>query len=371
MTDRKTKIVISDFHIGGGHKKGAVNYYDEFTYDDEFYEFLDYYSSGEYEPQEVELIINGDFFDMIKVSVDGKYPDKITEAVAINKLKQCLDGHPKVEEGLKMFASRPNKSITYMPGNHDIDMIFPAAAKMFKERLTSPENRDSVNVITDRDSIVLEGGVHVHHGHQFEANNSFDYANILVKKSLTGANLEEPFIRIPWGTLFLLKVIIPLKNERFFIDHIRPFNYYVKWGLIYDTFFTLKLVAKGAYYWLKTRLNLLTQPGLPFSKGFQKLIDTIIFYPSLENYASRILKRTRGVHTVIMGHDHYERCRSYGEDKLYINTGTWVKMISLDAPHIGESLRRPYALVEYAGKETTVTLMDWHGSYKICTPIRY
>ncbi|GAB4289534.1 MAG: UDP-2,3-diacylglucosamine diphosphatase [Myxococcota bacterium] len=368
---KRIKIVISDFHIGSGHKKGAVNYYDEFIHDDLFAELLEHYSSGKHENEEVELIINGDFYDLIKVSVDGEFPDRITENIAVKKLKLCLDGHPKVTQALKKFAAKPGKSITYLPGNHDIDLLFPTAAELWKNAVATDESRERIKVVTDRDSLVLEGGIHIHHGHQFEANNAFNYKKPFVTKSITGRTLEKPFLTLPWGTLFLLKVIIPLKPERFYIDHIRPFKNYVRWGLIYDTLFTIKLLSKGIYYFLRTRLNLLTQPSIPLAQGFREMIDSIVFYPSLETFAFRILKRVRGVRTVIMGHDHYPRCRTFGDDKLYINTGTWVKMINLDAPNMGQSQQRPYAKIEYEDDShpPLVTLLDWRGKYKISHPI--
>jgi UDP-2,3-diacylglucosamine pyrophosphatase LpxH len=127
MQDRRVKVIISDFHVGEGHQMGIYNNYDDFYFDDEFTEFLEYYSSGVYENTELELIINGDFFDLLKVRYEGKFSEHITLKVALAKLKQCIEGHPKVIEALRTSIAYDNHTMTYIPGNHDIDFMFPEA----------------------------------------------------------------------------------------------------------------------------------------------------------------------------------------------------------------------------------------------------
>src|SRR3954469_18315370 len=109
----KLKIVISDFHIGEGQERGLLNPWENFHHDDKFAELLRYYSTDYYEDEEVELIINGDFFDLLQVHYDGEFTDVITEDVAVGKLKACLDGHPTIIRALAAFVEAPRKRITY------------------------------------------------------------------------------------------------------------------------------------------------------------------------------------------------------------------------------------------------------------------
>ena len=63
----KLKVIVSDFHLGEGQERGSLNPWENFHHDDKFAELLRYYSTDYYEDEDVELIINGDFFDLLQV----------------------------------------------------------------------------------------------------------------------------------------------------------------------------------------------------------------------------------------------------------------------------------------------------------------
>ena len=74
---QKTVLVISDIHLGAGtYVKGIKNFLEDFHYDEEMVDFLNYYSSGDYEKREVELIINGDLFDLLAVPFVEYFDDE-------------------------------------------------------------------------------------------------------------------------------------------------------------------------------------------------------------------------------------------------------------------------------------------------------
>ena len=55
---KKTKVVVSDFHLGKGHilPDGSLNTFEEFYYDEKFIEFLEYYAAGEFADADVEVV---------------------------------------------------------------------------------------------------------------------------------------------------------------------------------------------------------------------------------------------------------------------------------------------------------------------------
>jgi len=64
----KIILCVSDLHLGAGSfYEGRKNNLEDFNYDKEFVEFLEFYSSGGFQKVEVELIINGDFLDFLAV----------------------------------------------------------------------------------------------------------------------------------------------------------------------------------------------------------------------------------------------------------------------------------------------------------------
>src|ERR1700747_2271140 len=160
----KVKVIISDCHLSGGHIfEGALNPHEDFHFDEEMCDFFRHFSTGEYGekngvPVEVELFINGDFFDFLNVPYEGEFEDVITEDIALYKVEAILKGHPKVMAALKKFAAKPGKSITYMIGNHDADLFFPKVREVIT-RAWDPDGKfpsECVNIIADRDHVRWE-----------------------------------------------------------------------------------------------------------------------------------------------------------------------------------------------------------------------
>ena len=104
-----TRLVLSDLHLGTGSRPGELNVLEDFHYDVEFAELLTYYDGEAGEDGEIELILNGDIFDLLKVQIDGVWPTEITAELAERKLRQCLDGHPVFVAALRNFLSRTNR----------------------------------------------------------------------------------------------------------------------------------------------------------------------------------------------------------------------------------------------------------------------
>src|SRR4051812_23869982 len=121
---KKIKVVVSDFHLGKGHilPDGSLNIFEEFYYDEKFIEFLEYYSTGEYSGADVEVIINGDFLNLLQTDYKGHFTTVITESIDLYKIKTIVEGHRAVFDALRSFAGLPNKRLTYVVGNHDQGM---------------------------------------------------------------------------------------------------------------------------------------------------------------------------------------------------------------------------------------------------------
>ena len=65
---KKTVLVISDIHLGAGaFVNGQRNFLEDFLFDEELVDFFDYHSKGDYGNRDVEVIINGDFLDLLAV----------------------------------------------------------------------------------------------------------------------------------------------------------------------------------------------------------------------------------------------------------------------------------------------------------------
>jgi UDP-2,3-diacylglucosamine pyrophosphatase LpxH len=363
----KVIFVISDCHLSAGRFfEGNLNPHEDFHFDDEMCELFQYFSSGEFGegpngPAEVELFINGDFFDFLNVSYAGEFEDAITEDIALYKTEACIKGHPKVMAALRKFASKPGKKITYLIGNHDADLFFPKV----RERIIrewDPEGHfpsEKVQIIVDRDRVRYPGGVEIHHGNQFEAVNVLNFETPLLDNKLS-----EPVLNIPWGSFYVLKIVNRLKWERQYLDKIRPIKVFILFGLILDPWFTIRYSFLTAFYFLKTRFVYSPKRRASLKVTAEILKQETQFFLDLEWQARRLLDQEPELKTVIFGHTHKPMDKAYADGKQYINTGTWTKMVNLDFRSLGQQqINLTFALVKIAGDQSQSELRSWVGEY--------
>ncbi|MGE4232742.1 MAG: metallophosphoesterase [Bacteriovoracia bacterium] len=365
----KVLLVISDCHLSAGLRfESEKNPHEDFYFDDEMVSFIEFFSTGKYgDGCEVDLIINGDFFDFLNVPYRGEFEEVITEEFALYKLECILAGHPKVIEAFKLFVRRPGKKIIYNIGNHDADMFFPRVRERFTRLIDPEEQFPSQKIIVnwERPELFYPGGVQIQHGNQFEAVHLFDY-----KKPLLNEGLKDSVLNIPWGSFYVLKIVNRLKWEREYVDKVRPVKAMILWGIIFDPWFTLKFVFLSLFYFFKTRFIYSPQRRSRFRVTLEILKqESTTFLQNLENDAKELLERSNDTNILIMGHTHHPMHKIYPNDKVYINEGTWTKMINLDMRGMGSSYQLTFAYVHYDQDfESTgrpkASLQQWQGEYR-------
>ncbi|MFH1435871.1 MAG: metallophosphoesterase [Pseudomonadota bacterium] len=364
------RLIVSDFHLGTGQRRGIFNPYEDYFEDGKFEEFLQFYSGEFGGGKKIELILNGDILDLMKVQVgkEGAFTEEITEEVAAHKAHQCLSGHPGVCQALTSFLDRGGTEITVVPGNHDIELLLPVAQKVFRDAIAPGSLGGRLKFIDRTPAYSLPEGIQIHHGHMFEAHLQFDYRQLMVKRYDA-----QPILYLPWGSVLLLRVIIPLKKERHFIDHVYPLRRLLLGGFLLDFRFTVKITSKILYHFFASRLA--PKGGTVMRKlweGVKIIREVLIPTRSYDNNVERALRKTRGVHTIITGHSHQPRYRLVPPGKLYVNTGTWVKMMNIDLQHLGQDTGMTYALITYDGdRQPKTQLRRWFGSYEISRQVPY
>lgn len=364
------KIVISDCHLSAGRFfEGRLNPHEDFFFDDEICDFFNHFSMGEFGGEQgsernVELLIAGDFLDFLNVPIRGEFEEAVTEQVSLHKLEAIIAGHPKVMRALKKFASRPGKTITYLLGNHDSDLVFASV----RERITrewDPQGEfpsQKVKVIGDTDRVTFPGGVEVRHGNQFEAVHAIDFEKPVLKW-----HLDEPVLNLPWGSVYVLKIVNRMKWERDYIDKVRPAKVFVVFGLILDPWFTLRFAFLSAFYFLKTRFIFSPGRSSRILQTAMILKQETNFLLDLEREAREILESKAAdapeVATVIFGHTHKPMHKIYPDGKQYINTGTWTKMINLDWRGMGRQFCLTFAFVRIRDGKSECELRNWVGEH--------
>ena len=110
----KSVIVVSDIHLGAGaYYDSKRNYLEAFHHDEEFIDFLDYFSSGDYQNREVDLVLNGDFLDLLAVPFVKFFDDDFwSEEAALAKLEIIIEAHKEVFDALGEFLDKKNKHLS-------------------------------------------------------------------------------------------------------------------------------------------------------------------------------------------------------------------------------------------------------------------
>jgi len=345
---RQVKLVVSDFHLGKGpyREDGSINVFEDFRADVKFAEFLDYHRAGEHGADDVELIVNGDFFNLLSVDLDGRLNEAITERVAVEKTTAILRGHPLVFDALRRFAAAPDHAVTFIMGNHDPGFLFGGVRDVVRR------------AVAGRHAFVLDsydfGGVHVEHGMQHEPMNAFDPQRYFAERR------GEVFLNLPLGSRYIIEVLNREKALRPYIDKVAPFRRYLLWALFNDPSVVLHISARSVDFGLRALLK-----KIPHAHELSpsEILERLVFFtafPTLEREAKHLLAR-RGYSTVIMGHTHVPLYREYARDKVYINTGTWNPMPSLDMGSLGRTEQLTYAHVEWIDGKPRARLREWRG----------
>ncbi len=351
---KKIKLVISDLHLGKGRvlEGGGLNSLEEFNFGEKLVEFIHYYSSGIYRDYEVEIIINGDFFNFLQVDYKGHFLTVVTETVALDVLKSMINGHPKVFKAFSEFAAKPGNQITYIVGNHDQAMLWPACRAYLNQTVGSPVRYKNIVYFFD--------GVHIEHGHMHEAANRMDPKKFFLKK-----NLAEPILNLPFGSHFFVELVLKIKQKYPHVDKIRPFSKMIRWAIVNEPMSMVSALFSLLYYFSRSIFTKDPRRNWPFKRIMQVVLESAIF-PDLSESAKKILNDER-VHTVIFGHTHVYQYRQWSIDKEYFNTGTWTEITSLDIVSLGKITKLTYVALEYPedGGRPRGRLKEWRGYHRI------
>jgi len=353
---RKFKIVVNDFHIGKGPilKDGTVNILEDFRHGKRFVEFLKYYSSGEYADADVELIINGDFLNLLQIDYQGIHTYLVTEKMVGHFVRAIIAGHSEVFEALKTFTEAPNHEIAYIIGNHDIGLLFDEPRRILRETVGTK--------LRFYDTYYEFDTVRIEHGHMYEAINATDPQKFILKDP----DYPEPVLNLPWASLFVVTFLGKIKKERPFVDKVKPFTGYLRWALMHDTLFALRTGVFVTISFLRMFFLARRHPLLDFHLSFARIKGTTI-YPSFVKEARKILRANPHLNAVIFGHTHVLRYRQWGGGKEYFNTGTWNEVTSLDIADFGLQTLLTYGFIEVpamnSGQRPRIRLKEWKGQW--------
>jgi UDP-2,3-diacylglucosamine pyrophosphatase LpxH len=349
----KLILVISDLHLSAGKMlKGKRNLLEDFHYDNELIDFLNYYSSGQYADMEVELVINGDFLDFLAVPYVEFYDDEFwSEKAALAKLKMIMEAHEGVLDALKSFLESTGKTIVYIIGNHDAEFVFDSLKEEFLSYFG--EHAKSITLSNSISTHIPTKGVCIQHGHQYERAHEFDQENAVIE-TLSG---ERYFIP-PWGSYYVTNVINKYKQERSFINAVRPIKHFIIHGIIFDTFFTLRFVLSNIYYFVMVRFWHFYMVKKSLRQVIEDIVRELELFQDYETLTRNFFEKNPDSKVLIVGHTHSPTLRLYNDGTIFVNTGTWTRMVNLDLGQWNHGNLLTYAKIMVKNKEYEMSEFD-------------
>ena len=300
-------VVLSDVEMGAGGRL------DDFPHSDWLADVLLAYGQEPFDDLEVDLVFNGDTFDLLKTPWHGTHPHHITQEIAAGKLGLIVDAHPAFFDALGEFlAPGPElRRVWFVVGNHDMDLFFAAVREGIRERIGA--SRESVRF----PGVELDiGDVHIEHGSQADAMFAVDpKAPFLV---LGG----ERVLDLPWGTIGLLEMALRLQPLLYHHDRLRPRE--VLFELLPEVKELLRTVAFR--YWTRDYWRNWLRHRDPVKKVSWTLFKEIAYRMGTRDFELSIAEHYRrrlveGDHRVIViGHEHSAGLWTWGDRRL-LRTG--------------------------------------------------
>lgn len=293
-------VSFSDIEMGAG---GLA---DDFPHSDWFDGLLATYDRVD-EP--VDLVLNGDTFDFLKTAVEGAWPRHVTAEVALAKLNGIALAHPAFFLALRRFLSVPNRTVAFTVGNHDAELLFPEVQDALVALVDAPLRFPGFAIDI--------GDAHFEHGSQADDMFFMDETNVFVEHE------GRRILRLPWGSVGLLDVAMPLHPLVFDLDRVKPHRQ------VLDLLPDLRSLLTRAYwrYWTGEYARSLYDGVDPLRTVSWTMLKEVSYrlvtadsnLGSPEHYL-KMLEGDAGYRVVVVGHVH-EALLVARADRRLITTG--------------------------------------------------
>ncbi len=356
---KKLTLVISDLHLSAGvYLNGRRNVLEDFQSDIELSNFLKYYSKTDSSIEELELIINGDFLDFLAVPYVKVFDDEFwSEKASIEKLHLILAAHSEVFDALEEFLKNKTAKLIYIIGNHDAEMVFEACQKIFIERF-SDDTQAKITILKDTDTYRPVPGVFIKHGHQYEQAHDFDINNTIIE-----SNEGTKYLNPSWGAYYVTQVVNKYKIEREYVNQVRPIKNFIIHGILFDTFFMLRLMFANGYYFIMVRVFKYFKAYNGFNNLIKDLAHELHLFQDFSLLTRKFFDENKNARALIVGHTHEPIYRTYSDKTVFINTGTWTKMTNIDFNNMYSGTKLTFAVIK--ARETIFEIKDFEKNVQL------
>jgi UDP-2,3-diacylglucosamine pyrophosphatase LpxH len=168
--------------------------------------------------ENIELIINGDTFDFLATKPYDTYGVTNPE-VALEKLNKIINAHAPFFAALRSFLEVPNCSVTFMMGNHDIELCFAEVCERICFAIVGARSDPRMYFCPTRFYQPLPD-VYIEHGNHYDFWNHAtsglwdEQGQPLMRKPST--------IVLPVGSHYFQHAAYPVSLRYAYFDHFEP-----------------------------------------------------------------------------------------------------------------------------------------------------
>ncbi len=316
-------MVLSDIEMGAGGRT------DDFPHSDFLGELITSYNLAPYRDLAVDLILNGDTFDLLKTPFEGVFPRHISAAVAVGKMAKIAEVHGPFFAAVREFLAHPHaeRRVYFVVGNHDAELVFPEIQQQISALCGNDPRVQFPGFRLAIDKVLIE------HGSQFDCMFQVDEQQPFVTFG------GERILNISWGAAALLETLIPLRDLLGFYDRLQPRELVL--SLVPEV--RELLVDRFWSYWLRDFWRGYFDGSDPTKELTWTMLKEVVWRFRSEStqvlFQTGLVERMNGSDEFllyIVGHRHDAQWTSFGDRKI-LQSGCMRNEYMVDAQ--GESLR--------------------------------
>lgn len=168
---------------------------------------------------EVEFIINGDCFDFLVIR---PYLDDgiIMPDIALDKWAKIQAAHAGFFETLRGFLRTPGRRVTFMAGNHDVELAFAEVREAVQQAICNGDRAQEDNLFfCETRSYRPLPDVHIEHGHHYDFWNN---AGEVWDEQGQPRSHRPARLTLPVGTQYFQRAAYPVGMTYGYFDHLEP-----------------------------------------------------------------------------------------------------------------------------------------------------
>lgn len=200
-------VAFSDIEMGAGGP------HDDFPRSDFLAEIIRGYGRDPYRWLAVDLVFNGDTFDLLKTSTRGGWPAHISRELALEKFERIAEAHPAFFQAVRehVQGDPERRRVFFIIGNHDMELLFPEVQTALRSRVGGPRN------VQFPGYELSLGRMHIEHGSQLDPLFYVDPERPFVL-TRDGTNI----LNLSWATVGIIEVALPLQPLLYHHDRLKP-----------------------------------------------------------------------------------------------------------------------------------------------------